>query len=81
MTDTNGLQRIYLIGGDEGDLNIHFSEPLESLQRIENNYEKINQNTHSEPLIATRVQVRTATKFYLLYKNYKNKLFKIKLIV
>ena len=48
---------------------------------IENTCEITNQNTYSEPLIATRVQVRTATKFFIPYKNYKNKLFKIKLIV
>ena len=56
-----------IYGGDEGDLNIHFSEPLRCLQIIENTYEKNNQNTHSEPLIATRVQVRTATNSRLHY--------------
>ena len=54
-------------GGDEGALNIHFSEPLKYLQLIENTYQKNNQNTHSEPLIATRVQVRTATNSRLHY--------------
>ena len=29
-------------------LKIHFSEPLSCLQIIENTYEKIYQNTHSE---------------------------------